>query len=127
MQRIDTGILRTDMYQLTMAQLYFRKGLHEKEAQFDYFFRRYPDYGAHQAGYCINAGLEWFLDWLTEARFGQGEIEFLRRQKGSSGAPIFAEDFLSWLEESDGFGSVTIQVRIIREFNQQGKDIDVSF
>ena len=53
------GILFTDHYQLTMAQLYFRAGLHEKQVQFDHFFRRYPDYDSHQAGYCINAGLEW--------------------------------------------------------------------
>ncbi|MCL4858297.1 MAG: nicotinate phosphoribosyltransferase, partial [Caldilineaceae bacterium] len=49
------GILFTDQYQLTMAQLYFRAGLHEHTVQFDHFFRRYPDYGSHQAGYCINA------------------------------------------------------------------------
>ena len=33
------GFLFTDQDQLTMAQLYFRHGLHEKNAQFDYFFR----------------------------------------------------------------------------------------
>jgi nicotinic acid phosphoribosyltransferase len=36
------GILFTDEYQLTMAQLYYRMGLHEREAQFDHFFRSYP-------------------------------------------------------------------------------------
>ncbi len=49
MQSIDDnlteGILFTDLYQLTMAQLYFRSGIHEKTAQFDHFFRKYPDYG----------------------------------------------------------------------------------
>ena len=63
------GILFTDQYQLTMAQLYFRMGMHEQPAQFDHFFRKYPDYGQHQAGYCVNAGLEWLLDWLETARF----------------------------------------------------------
>ena len=52
------GILFTDQYQLTMAQLYFRTGIHEKAAQFEHFFRNYPDYGMHKAGYCVNAGLE---------------------------------------------------------------------
>ena len=51
------GILFTDQYQLTMAQLYFRHGLHEMPAQFDHFFRSYPNYGNHQAGYAISAGL----------------------------------------------------------------------
>ena len=50
-RRTAEGILYTDQYQLTMAQLYFRMGLHEKPAQFDHFFRRYPDYGSHKAGY----------------------------------------------------------------------------
>ena len=66
-QRIAEGILFTDFYQLTMAQLYYRYGLHEKHVQFDHFFRSYPDYGAHKAGYCISAGLEWLLDWMREA------------------------------------------------------------
>ena len=61
--------LFTDMYQLTMAQLYFRMGLHRVKAQFDHFFRKCPNYDSHQAGFCINAGLEWLLDWMEEARF----------------------------------------------------------
>ena len=32
------SILYTDEYQLTMAQLYYRMGLHERQAQFDHFF-----------------------------------------------------------------------------------------
>lgn len=58
------GILFTDMYQITMAQVYYRLGYQDKWVQFDHFFRSYPDYGAHKAGYCINAGLEWLLDWM---------------------------------------------------------------
>ena len=58
------GFLYTDQYQLTMAQLYFRVGMHEKLGQFDHFFRSYPDYGLHKAGYCITAGLEWLVGWM---------------------------------------------------------------
>ncbi|RMF56483.1 MAG: nicotinate phosphoribosyltransferase, partial [Calditrichaeota bacterium] len=50
-RRIAEGVLYTDQYQLTMAQLYFRMGMHEKTAQFEHFFRSYPDYGLHKAGY----------------------------------------------------------------------------
>ena len=60
-QQTAEGILFTDQYQLSMAQLYYRLGLHEKQVQFDHYFRSYPDYGLHQAGYCINAGLEWLV------------------------------------------------------------------
>src|SRR5690606_2533288 len=58
------GILSTDEYQLTMAQLYFRSGLHERRARFEHFFREYPDYGEHQAGYCVAAGLHPLVEWL---------------------------------------------------------------
>ena len=56
-RRAAEGILFTDEYQLTMAQLYYRMGLHEKQVQFEHFFRSYPDYGSHRAGYCVNAKL----------------------------------------------------------------------
>jgi nicotinate phosphoribosyltransferase len=103
------GILYTDMYQLTMAHLYFRLGLHEKPAQFDHFFRSYPDYGAHKAGYCINAGLEWLLDWMQQARFGEKEIDFLRQQVGQTGERLFADDFLDWLRRDGHFGRLTLR------------------
>jgi nicotinate phosphoribosyltransferase len=103
------GILFTDMYQLTMAQLYYRYGLQDRVAQFDHFFRSYPDYGAHQAGYCINAGLEWLLSWMKEARFGGEEIAYLRGLAGSSGAPLFGEDFLGWLAENGSFDRISLR------------------
>lgn len=103
------GALFTDEYQLTMAQLYYRTGLHEKKAQFDYFFRKYPDYGAHQAGYCVNAGMEWLLDWMKEARFADRDIDYLRTQKGTTGKSIFGEDFLKWLKANGSFEGITMR------------------
>jgi len=100
------GILFTDMYQLTMAQLYYRVGLHEKPVQFDHFFREYPNYGTHKAGYCVSAGLEWLLDWMGEARFRPQEIEYLRNLKTRSGAQMFADDFLGWLSQNGDFSSL---------------------
>jgi nicotinate phosphoribosyltransferase len=93
---------------LSMAQLYFRMGLHEKQAQFDHFFRGYPHYGVHQAGYCINAGLEWLLDWMRAARFRDEDIAYLRGQKGQTGRPLFDEDFLSWLRTNGTFDGITL-------------------
>ena len=108
-QQIAEGILFTDQYQLTMAQLYFRMGLHKRRAQFDYFFRSYPNYGQHKAGYCINAGLEWFLDWMEQARFREEDIEYLRSQKGRTGERIFRDDFLEWLEGNGNFDGLTLR------------------
>ncbi len=107
-RKIAEGILFTDQYQLTMAHLYFRYGLHERSAQFDHFFRSYPNYGLHQAGYCISAGLEWLLDWMDSARFGSSEIEFLQQQEGSQGTPLYQPDFLNWLKNEEPFGGVTV-------------------
>jgi nicotinate phosphoribosyltransferase len=103
------GILFTDQYQLTMAQLYFRLGLHEQQAQFDHFFRRYPDYGAHRAGYCVNAGLDWLLDWMGTARFGAAEIELMGGMLSRTGRRLFSEDFLAWLRSSGNFGGISLQ------------------
>ena len=102
------GILFTDQYQLTMAQLYYRAGLHERTVQFDHFFRRYPDYDSHQAGYCINAGLEWLLDWMKDARFRPEDIDYLRSQRDSIGKPLFADDFLGWLAANGNFDGITL-------------------
>ena len=81
-QQTAEGILFTDEYQLTMAHLYYRLGLHERYAQFDHFFRTYQNYGEHQAGYCINTGLAWLLDWMQEVRFRDEDIAYLRGQTG---------------------------------------------
>jgi nicotinate phosphoribosyltransferase len=103
------GILFTDQYQLTMAQLYFRMGLHEKEAQFDHFFRDYPDYGAHQAGYCVNAGLEWLLDWMAQVHFRAEDIAYLRAHKTRTGESLFADDFLDWLADNGDFSGISLR------------------
>jgi nicotinate phosphoribosyltransferase len=102
------GMLFTDQYQLTMAQLYYRMGLHEKEAQFDHFFRSYPDYGSHQAGYCINAGLEWLLDWMAGAHFRAPDLDYLRSHEDGTGGRLFDEDFLRWLEANGSFEALTL-------------------
>ena len=103
------GILFTDQYELTMAQLYHRMGLHEKHAQFDHFFRHYPDYGAHKAGYCINAGLEWLLNWMQGACFRDQDIDYLKGQTGRAGTRVFHDDFLDWLRRNGTFESLTMR------------------
>jgi nicotinate phosphoribosyltransferase len=110
---IDTPLTRgplfTDFYQLTMAQVYFRLGLHERPALFEHIFRSYPDYGRHQAGYCINAGLETFVQWLQSARFSDAEIDVLRAQRSRVGTPLFGDDFLHWLRHKIAFDGFTLR------------------
>jgi nicotinate phosphoribosyltransferase len=102
------GILFTDMYQITMAQLYFRMGLQDTPVQFDHYFRDYPDYGTHKAGYCINAGLEWLLQWMKEAHFSVDDLDYLRSQKTSQGQRLFGDDFLEWLQENGDFDGLSL-------------------
>lgn len=107
-QRTAEGILFTDQYQLTMAQLYFRAGLHERPAQFDHYFRRYPDYGMHAAGYCVVAGLEWLLDWMRAARFREEDLAHLRAQRTRAGTQLFADDFLDYLRHHGHFEAISL-------------------
>lgn len=106
---LSEGILFTDQYQLTMAQLYFRYGLHERTVLFDHFYRDNPDYGAHQAGFCINAGMDSLVDWMDGASFGESEIETLRGHTHANGTPLFANDFLEWLRDNGNFDGINIR------------------
>ncbi len=108
MRVLTESVLFTDHYQLTMAQLYYRFGLADRTAQFDYLFRSYPDYGSHQAGYCITAGLGPLLDWMDRTWFGREERAALREVRTSNGDRMFGESFIDWLTGSDGFGSVSM-------------------
>jgi nicotinate phosphoribosyltransferase len=108
-QSISEGILFTDQYELVMAQLYFKHSLHEKNVQFDHYFRNYPDYGTHKAGYCINAGLEWLINWMQNSFFTEKEIEILRTQKTASGKNLFDNDFLEWLKKNGNFSSLNLK------------------
>ena len=102
------GILATDFYQLTAAQAYWKQGLAGRRAQFDYFFRSYPDYGGHAAGYCIGAGLQWLLEWMHESSFDDEALSTLRDHRNARGDRMFDDGFLEWLREHGGFSSVEL-------------------
>ncbi|MCF7916339.1 MAG: nicotinate phosphoribosyltransferase [Candidatus Omnitrophica bacterium] len=108
-KNISEGILFTDFYQLTMAQAYFKKGIHQKEVQFDYFFRKYPEYNSSQAGYCIFAGLESLVEWMQSSSFRPEDIEVLANHKGPKQKPIFSKDFLQWLSSQGNFKNINLE------------------
>jgi nicotinate phosphoribosyltransferase len=80
--------LLTDLYELTMLAGYFDKGMHEKTAVFDLFFRKAP----FQGGYAVFAGLETALKYLSELRFTADEVDYLRSLN------IFKPAFLDYLK-----------------------------
>jgi nicotinate phosphoribosyltransferase len=108
-RRFTEGLLFTDFYQLTMAQLYFRHGLAERRVQFDYFFRSHPHYGEHSAGYSIFAGLEWLLDWMRETAATPEDVAYLRSLRGAAGNRLFDDAFLDWLAENGTMSGLTIR------------------
>ena len=87
--------LFTDLYELTMAQAYFRNEMFAP-ATFSLFVRSYPPNRA----YFVSAGLEDVLEYLSLLNFGDRAVEYLR----STG--IFGEDFLEFLREVRFTGSV---------------------
>ncbi|MBL6448753.1 nicotinate phosphoribosyltransferase [Fulvivirga sp. 29W222] len=65
----------TDLYQLTMAQVYYLTGKNDQKAVFDYFYRRHPFDG----GFTIFAGLGTLLEVLQDIHFTQDDIEYLKQ------------------------------------------------
>lgn len=76
--------LFTDLYEITMAQAYFKTG--NVKATFELFVRRLPP----NRGYLITAGLEDVCNYLLNLRFEKDDLEFLE-EKG------FEKDFLEFL------------------------------
>ncbi|MFK8023156.1 MAG: nicotinate phosphoribosyltransferase [Ilumatobacter sp.] len=103
------GPLFTDMYELAMAQVYVSQGIAERRSQFDYFFRSTPDYGTHQAGFCVSAGLGPFLDWVNGLRIDDAHVDALAAMTGPTGAPVFGQPFLDWLAAPDRFDDLEIR------------------
>jgi len=87
--------MKTDLYQLTMAQGYFLNGRHEQEANFNLFFRKCPFKG----NYAIVAGLRRAIDYLQKFGFSKKDIDFLSNEKGQDGEPLFKQEFLKYLKK----------------------------
>ncbi|MEM6262705.1 MAG: nicotinate phosphoribosyltransferase [Bacteroidota bacterium] len=90
-----TSSLLTDLYQLTMAQGYFRMGIAERNAVFHLFFRKNPFGG----GYCLTAGQAEVMEFLSRFQVTPEEIAYLKQLTGNDGNPMFTQDFLAYLEQ----------------------------
>ena len=87
--------LLTDLYQLTMANGYWKEGLAEREAVFHQAFRSAPFGGA----FAIAAGLASGMRWLHDLRFRDDDLDYLRSLKAQSGRLLFEADFLDYLRD----------------------------
>ena len=84
--QVENLTLLTDLYQLTMAQGYFREQ-RLGAATFSLFIRSYPP----NRGYFVAAGLHDVLDYLENFSFDNAALDYLAAQ-GS-----FTDDFLHYL------------------------------
>lgn len=79
----------TDFYEFTMAHGYFEKGMANRRAYFDMFYRRVPDGG----GYAIMAGVEQLVEYFENLHFTDDDIAYLR------GRGCFSDAFLAYLKD----------------------------
>lgn len=70
----DYGLL-TDLYQLTMASCYVGEGMADRRASFELFARRLPS----GYGYLIAMGLAQAIEYLTNLRFTERQLDALRQ------------------------------------------------
>ncbi|WP_416176374.1 nicotinate phosphoribosyltransferase [Clostridium sp.] len=77
-----------DFYELTMGNGYLESNIGNRIAYFDMFFRKIPDNG----GYCIMAGVQQVIEYLSNLKFSEDDINYLRK-KGN-----FSEKFLDFLK-----------------------------
>ena len=81
--------LHTDYYELNMMYTYWKKGLHNRRAVFEVYFRSLP----FDNGFAVFAGLEHVVDYLKNLSFSDSDIDYLR-EYGE-----FDEEFLRWLKD----------------------------
>jgi len=89
----DNLALFADLYELTMAQVYWSEGMAGWEGAFHYSYRNAPRGG----GYAIACGLESVIDYLRNLAFTDDDISYLATIPGSDGKPVFKPDFLESL------------------------------
>ncbi len=90
----ENMILLTDLYELTMAQVYFNKG-ENKTAIFDFYTRP-----VKRRPYLVSAGLEQLLYYLENLKFTEEDIDFLYR------TGKFTDEFLDYLKDFRFTGNV---------------------
>ena len=89
------SVLLTDLYQLTMLQAYHDAGMADI-AVFEFFVRRLRP----GRGFLLAAGLEQALEYLEQAHFAAGDLEWLASTRR------FSQDFLASLESLRFSGDV---------------------
>lgn len=85
--------LLTDLYEITMAEGYWREGLTAHEACFTAFFRENP-YGG---GFTVACGTAQLGELVERFRYSADDVEYLRGLTAPGGGALFSGAFLDWL------------------------------
>lgn len=85
-----------DLYEMTMANGYFRKENNSRQVVFDVFYRKNPDNG----GYAIFAGLEQVIEYVENLHFDGQDIEYFKSLN------LFSEEFLNYLKDFHFSGDI---------------------
>lgn len=96
----DGPALLTDLYELTMAQVYFKKQFSDR-ACFEVTIRKLPE----NWGFFVMAGFAELESYLGQFKFSDSDLDYLRSTK------MFEEDFLDFLKKL----RVDVQVRALPE------------
>lgn len=75
MKHFSERALLADFYELTMLQAYFAQGMNET-AVFEFFVRQMPD----SRNFLMAAGLEQLVTYLSELRFDEEDLAWLRER-----------------------------------------------
>lgn len=92
----DSLALHTDLYQINMAETYWKDGIHNKKAVFEVFFRKLP-FGN---GYAIFAGLEKIIDYIQQFRFSESDLAYLQDELH------YSREFLDYLSGMTFTGTI---------------------
>lgn len=87
--------LLTDLYQLTMAQGYWRQLSLDTQACFYMFFRNNPFGG----GYAVSCGADQIAELVEGFGFSDDDIAYLKSLPAPDGTPLFDAGFLDWLAD----------------------------
>jgi nicotinate phosphoribosyltransferase len=85
--------LLTDLYQLIMAQGYWRLGMADRQSCFHLFFRRKP----FQGNYAVVAGIESILDFIGNFHYSSSDLSYLETLLAKDGSKLFDQQFLKYL------------------------------
>jgi nicotinate phosphoribosyltransferase len=86
--------LATDLYELSMAQGYWKNEVTDHLAEFHMFYRVNP----FEGGYVVWAGLADLVAALRDFRFSPQDLAYLAGVPGRGGRPLFDPKFMDFLQ-----------------------------